>query len=89
VRAKFEKGYDKIAIYTDGVGTPTHAARWWHEDSGWTSKLGEENDILHHSLEAIEGMPYGYVSQIMKRKRSGVVAKTRDKKVERKAKNLR
>jgi hypothetical protein len=65
----FEEGYDKIAIYTDHLGTPTHAARWWQEDLGWSSKLGEENDILHHSLESLEGTAYGHVSQIMKRKR--------------------
>jgi hypothetical protein len=68
----FEPGYDKIAIYTDGLGTPTHVARWWQEDSGWSSKLGEENDILHYSLEAVEGSVYGTVAQIMKRKRSGI-----------------
>jgi len=65
----FEAGYDKIAIYTDALGAPTHAARWWQEDSGWSSKLGEENDILHHSLEALEGSPYGQLAQVMKRKR--------------------
>jgi hypothetical protein len=66
---EFELGYDKIAIYTDDLGTPTHAARWWQEDFGWSSKLGEENDILHHSLEALEGATYGRVAQLMKRKR--------------------
>ena len=52
---EFEAGYDKIAIYTDTDGIVTHAARWWVEDDGWSSKLGAENDICHHSLEAIEG----------------------------------
>jgi hypothetical protein len=68
---RFERGFDKIAIYVDPLGTPTHAARWWQEDVGWSSKLGEENDILHHSLEALEGSPYGRVAQVMKRKRAG------------------
>jgi hypothetical protein len=61
---EFESGYDKIAIYVDAIDTPTHAARWWQDDSGWSSKLGEENDILHHSLEAVEGGEYGRVAQI-------------------------
>jgi hypothetical protein len=65
----FEIGYDKIAIYADNIGTITHAARWWQEDNGWSSKLGEENDIRHHSLESIEGASYGAVLQIMKRLR--------------------
>jgi hypothetical protein len=64
---RFEDGYDKVAIYVDGAGTVTHAARWWIEDKGWSSKLGEENDILHHSLGSIEGTSYGTVVQIMKR----------------------
>jgi len=66
---EFEAGYDKIAIYADSIGTVLHAARWWIEDNGWSSKLGEENDIRHHSLESIEGASYGTVVQIMKRRR--------------------
>jgi hypothetical protein len=65
----FEDGFDKIAIYANRIGTITHAARWWREDNGWSSKLGEENDILHHTLEALEGFSYGAVVQIMKRRR--------------------
>jgi hypothetical protein len=64
-----EPGYDKVALYADEFGEPKHAARWWQEDGGWSSKLGEENDILHHTLEAIEGSDYGSVVQIMKRRR--------------------
>ena len=50
----FEDGYDKIALYSLRNGTITHAARWWLEDKGWSSKLGESNDILHHSLECCD-----------------------------------
>jgi hypothetical protein len=70
----FESGFDKIAIYADNQGTVTHAARWWLEDSGWSSKLGEENDILHHSLESIEGSMYGTVAKIMKRPRTSRIS---------------
>jgi len=65
----FETGYDKIAIYANSIGTVTHTARWWLEDKGWSSKLGEENDIRHHSLESIEGHSYGTVVQVMRRLR--------------------
>ena len=70
----FELDHDKIAIFGAPLGTPTHAARWRQEDRGWNSKLGEENDILHHSLESIEGEVYGRVVQVMKRNRSPKLA---------------
>ena len=63
-----EDGYDKVAIYANKDG-PTHAARSWKEDSAWSSKLGDENDIAHHTPESIEGTEYGRVVQIMKRRR--------------------
>ena len=66
---EFETGFDKIAIFVDSGGSVTHAARWWYEDRGWSSKLGEENDIRHHTLESLEGHSYGKVVQIMKRAR--------------------
>jgi len=66
---EFEDGYDKIALYADALGTPTHAARWWQEDGGWSSKLGEENDIRHHTLESLEDSEYGKVVQVFKRRR--------------------
>ena len=65
-----EEGYDKIALYALN-NVPTHAARLWKEDSHWSSKLGDENDIAHHSLESIEGLEYGRVVQIMRRRRTG------------------
>jgi hypothetical protein len=65
----FEDGYDKVALYADANGTPTHAARWWKDDGGWSSKLGEENDIRHHSLESLENRDYGSVVRIFRRRR--------------------
>jgi hypothetical protein len=44
-----EAGYEKIVIYVDAEGTPSHAAR--QLDSGaWTSKLGTCEDISHDHL---------------------------------------
>ena len=65
----YESGYDKVALYADESGSPTHAARWWLEDGGWSSKLGEENDIRHHTLESLEGSDYGTVRHIFRRPR--------------------
>jgi hypothetical protein len=64
-----EHGYDKVALYVGPDGKPTHAARFWLDDPGWSSKLGEGNDIVHHALEAIEGQEYGTVRYVFKRKR--------------------
>lgn len=63
-----EPGFDKVAIYAiDGLAT--HVARLWLEDATWTSKLGENQDIQHHTLLALEGDQYGKIAQILKRKR--------------------
>lgn len=60
--------YEKIAIYVDDSGDPSHAAR--QTSSGkWTSKIGELEDIEHGSLSDLEGEAYGTVAQIMKRPR--------------------
>jgi hypothetical protein len=62
---QLEIGYQKIAIYIDTKGTPTHAAR--QLSSGrWTSKLGWFEDI-EHELYGLTGERYGVVGQILKR----------------------
>jgi hypothetical protein len=62
----YEDGFEKIAIYVDQNGEPTHAAR--QLDSGvWTSKLGEIEDIEHKTLQCLEGQEYGNVKAILKR----------------------
>jgi hypothetical protein len=63
-----EEGYDKVALYALDESS-THAARLWIEDLTWSSKLGDENDIIHHTLSALEGNEYGEVVQIFKRLR--------------------
>ena len=60
-----EAGFEKVALFADADGFPTHAAR--QLDSGrWTSKLGEIEDI-EHALRDLEGVEYGSVVLVMKR----------------------
>jgi hypothetical protein len=60
-----EAGYEKIALFADVNGRPTHAAR--QLPSGrWTSKLGKLEDV-EHGLRDLEGAIYGAVILIMKR----------------------
>jgi hypothetical protein len=61
-----EAGFEKVAIYADATGTPTHMARR-RETGAWTSKLGPQEDIDHDTLEDLEGGVYGHVPQIIKR----------------------
>jgi hypothetical protein len=61
-----EPGFDKIALFADAEGTPTHAARQLPAGR-WTSKLGQADDI-EHELRALEGAIYGSVACFMKRR---------------------
>ncbi len=60
-----EIGYEKVAIYVDSNGVPTHAARQL-SNGHWTSKLGGLEDI-QHELGGIEGTSYGRVGQHLRR----------------------
>lgn len=68
----FEFGYQKVAIYANGIGV-THMARQHFLGRGWLSKLGKSEDILHGELKDVEGdlspaaYEYGRVVQILKR----------------------
>jgi hypothetical protein len=70
--ASFEIGYQKVAIYANGLGV-THMARQHFFGRGWLSKLGIEEDIFHLELKDVEGdiapmaWQYGRVVQIMRR----------------------
>jgi len=71
--AELENGFEKVAIYVSAKdevhspkGTPTHMARQLSSGK-WTSKLGQDVDISHKSLQNIEGKSYGVVKQILKR----------------------
>lgn len=66
-----EQGVDRVAIYVDATGVPTHAARQL-AGGKWTSKLGAWEDIQHDTLEALSdrdglGLGYGTVGLIMRR----------------------
>lgn len=64
--AQPEPGYEKIAIYLDATGAPTHATRLL--TSGiWTSKLGQLEDISHQTLDGLEGRLYGRAVQVLRR----------------------
>lgn len=63
----FEPGMEKVALFADPSGTPTHAARQL-ASGRWTSKLGQAEDI-EHELRALEGEIYGAVALILKRLR--------------------
>lgn len=66
VGAHHECRFEKVAIYVDRRGVPTHAARQlWH--GSWISKLGPNVDIRHQTLDVLEGGLYGTVAQVMKR----------------------
>lgn len=61
-----ETGYQKIALYADNLGTPTHAARQL-PNGEWTSKLGEIEDITHVTVDDLNGPSYGTPVQFMRR----------------------
>jgi len=64
---ELEPDFEKVAIYTDRTGTPTHAARQL-PSGAWTSKLGELEDVEHSALVSIESF-YGRVARFLKRPR--------------------
>lgn len=63
----YDAGYEKIALYADHSGKPTHAARQIDREQ-WTSKMGPYEDISH-PLRAIEGDEYGRAVRFMRRPR--------------------
>jgi hypothetical protein len=65
-RGDLEQGYEKIAIFAEPDGTPTHAARQL-PTGAWTSKLGRLEDIEHNDLRGVAGGSYGDVAVIMRR----------------------
>ena len=67
-----EKKFEKIIIYSDSNGIPTHAARQL-PDGRWTSKIGVWQDIEHELLEEFiinineKTINYGRIATVMKR----------------------
>lgn len=62
---KFEKGFEKVAIYAISDGEPKHVARQL-QTGMWTSKLGPHVDIEHH-LESLVSHSYGAPVKFLKR----------------------
>jgi hypothetical protein len=60
-----ETGFEKVALFANVHGMPTHAARQL-PNGRWTSKLGKAEDI-EHNLRELEGDIYGTVVLVMKR----------------------
>lgn len=67
--ADLEAGYEKIAIYADRHAIPQHVARQL-ATGRWTSKLGDEQDIDHATLDALAGGLYGTPMVFMRRPRA-------------------
>lgn len=67
---KPEWGYEKVAIYVDKNDVPTHMARELG-DGIWYSKLGDEQDIRHHILSAVENADYGEAKYFMRKPLEG------------------
>lgn len=62
---EYEEKKEKIALFANEEGVPTHAAR--QIDPGiWTSKLGPSYDISH-PLRGLESDEYGTVQRFMER----------------------
>lgn len=64
---QLQRGYEKVALFVDAQQIPTHMARQL-PTGVWTSKLGDFQDIEHHTLEALEGNTYGTVARYMRRR---------------------
>jgi hypothetical protein len=61
-----EAGVEKVALYVNAQGEPTHMARQL-SGGGRTSKLGKSED-LEHQFDGLEGSNvYGSVARILKR----------------------
>lgn len=61
----FEPGFEKVALFVNDQGLPTHAARQLHSGK-WTSKLGQQEDIEHDDVHALEGLRYGNIHCFLK-----------------------
>ena len=68
VDATPEAGFEKVAIFADSNGKPTHAARQLPNGS-WTSKLGNWEDI-RHTIYGLEGGQYGDATRFLRRARA-------------------
>ncbi|MSU77276.1 MAG: hypothetical protein EXS16_04175 [Gemmataceae bacterium] len=68
--ADLELEFEKVALFANLYGVPTHAARQTSSNR-WTSKIGYGEDI-EHDLHTLEGDLYGAVVLILKRARTNL-----------------
>ena len=61
-----EANFEKVAIYADAAQHPLHAARSL-PNGMWSSKMGDEEDIQHSTLNAIAGKLYGHPVAFLRR----------------------
>ncbi len=66
--ASLVDGVEKIALYLDDEGEPSHAALQ-QPDGRWSSKMGTWEDIEHDSTTCLEGGTYGQVALFLERPR--------------------
>ncbi len=66
-----ESDFERIALYADFTGELKHAARQLL-DGSWTSKLGQNVDIVHAEPRVLNGPEYGRVVMFMRRRRATV-----------------
>ncbi|HYK87625.1 MAG TPA: hypothetical protein VE398_02575 [Acidobacteriota bacterium] len=64
--ATLEFEYEKIVIYVNSAGIPTHAARQL-PNGRWTSKLGKFEDIEHTDTSGLDSPVYGSVAIVLRR----------------------
>ena len=64
------EGIEKIALYVDDDGAPSHAARQL-PDGQWESKMGTWEDIRHRTPACLEGGGYGVVKMYLGRSGGG------------------
>jgi hypothetical protein len=62
-------GLEKIALYVDGDGEPSHAALQL-SNGRWSSKMGTWEDIEHVDTSCLEGGTYGQVVLFLERPRT-------------------
>jgi hypothetical protein len=65
---RHEPDSEKVALFGDALDS-THAARQL-PNGGWTSKLGQAEDIEHDSPHDVAGGVYGEVVRVMRKKRA-------------------
>ena len=64
--AAYERGYERVAIFVNSAGVPTHMARQI-DNTNWTSKLGSNVDVSHNLTALPLPLGYGTVAQVMRR----------------------